>query len=195
MPYPVISQHALGAALAALVPVPIVDLLLRRMVLHRAYGEIGNEAGVVLNGPVRRLLLKEGGNILVGCLVAALWWPVKKLVRTVVFVFMVKDAFDWFADATLRGLMVKRAADRGLLPGRAAEVGVAMDASVRKLLGSPVTGFLRRRSEPPPPWQASPDLLSKFAQENLRYANGPKALADFEARLDALPPLPAAPEG
>lgn len=183
MSYPTLNRYALLAGLCALVPLPFVDQLLRRQVLKRAYGDLAEAAGVDLPPDAHKELLRERSNLLLGCLIAVVWWPIKKLFRTVIFVLLVKDALDWVAEAAVRIRMVQEALDRGLLPAHATAVSDAMDASVRAEVGSPVWRGLRGRSGPDVDWEAAPNPLSGLQRELVSHAGGALALAAFRERM------------
>ena len=187
MLYPDLSRHALVAGACALVPLPFVDMLFRRVVLRRAYEDISRHHGLELSDPALGALLRERTNLLLGCLVAAIWWPIKKLFRTLIFVLLVKDALDWAAEAAVRGLMVQAAAARGLLPARAEAVSAAMDQCVRAHLGSPVWGIARGRSADPVPWPDTTDAVDLAVRGLACHAGGAAALAAFDEALDRLP--------
>lgn len=185
-PYPTIQKFALAVGACALVPLPFVDFLLRREGLKAAYRELLTDAGLEPSPATVTALVRERSNLVLGRLVAAIWWPIKKLFRTVIFVLLVKDALDWASDASVRLRMVHRAIERGLLPHHADAVGRAIDACVRAHLGSPVWRALRRIESPPMAWERSPNPASALSREMATMGGGHAALAAFEAALDAV---------
>lgn len=185
-PYPTIQKYAPAVGACALVPLPFIDALLRRAALKAAYRELFTAAGHDVDAATLRSLLRERTNLALGCLVAVVWWPVKKLFRTVIFVLLVKDALDWASDASVRLRMVHRALERGLLPDRAEAVGAAIDACARAHLGSPVWRGVRRKESPPMGWERSPNPVSALAREMATLGGGHAALAAFDDALDRL---------
>ncbi len=196
----VFSRTALFAGLAALIPIPLIDELVRRWVLSMAFEELANVRGRALPDGMAWALSRRRSNVLVGCLLAVFWWPIKKLFRTVFYFLTVKDAIDWGADAAVRLAMVRRALDRGLLPDHADAVWTALDAAADTHLGSPITRQLRGRSSPDPGWDVAPAGVYAFIAQVARSAGAHDALVAFDAALDGLggdrlaPPPPAAAE-
>jgi hypothetical protein len=185
-PYPTIQKFAPVVGACALMPLPFVDALLRRAALKAAYRRLLTDAGLDAASPTLRSLLRERTNLALGCLVAIVWWPIKKLFRTIIFVLLVKDALDWTSDAGVRLRMVHRAIERGLLPDRAEAVGAAIDACARAHLGSPVWRGLRRVKNPPMDWERSPNPVSALTREMATLGGGHAALAAFDDALDRL---------
>lgn len=95
-----IEHLALIAGLTPLIPVPFLDRWAHRRVLRRMYTEVG----ATDPGP-----LVERKDSLVGrVLLSLLWWPVRKLLRTLFFFLTLKECVDLVADAALRVEMVRR---------------------------------------------------------------------------------------
>lgn len=182
----VFSRTALLAGLAALVPVPLIDELLRRFVLSRAIEEMARQRGRPLPDGAGWALSKRRSNILVGCLLAVFWWPVKKLFRTVLYFLTVKDAIDWGADAAIRLAMVRRALDRGLLPDHPDAVWKALDDTADAHVGSPVT---RGKAAQDPGWDVEPSGLDAFITQLARSAGAHDAMVAYDQALDALDAL------
>lgn len=152
MPYPTISQNALLVGLCPLIPIPVVDELLRKVMMKGAYLSIGEQLGRPLDPETVEVLAEFRGNWVLGCLGAVVWWPIKKLLKTVFYVFTVKECLDWVAEAAVRGAMVRDAIARGMLPEKVEGVRRAMDLAWEAHGGSPVTRFLLRRDSPELEW-------------------------------------------
>ena len=185
------AQHALLAGLTPLIPLPFVDGILHRRILRSAYGKTALEAGLPLDPPVLKALSNSRGSILLGCILAVLWWPIKKLLKTILYFLTVKECFDVAAQTALRIEMVRMAVSRGLLPVHVEPVRLGMDAACKAKLGSPVTRFLLRKGGDPvtlPPG----DPVTPAVEALARHAGGHAALEAFALRLDAIDAGPAA---
>ena len=187
---------ALLAGLTPLIPVPFVDSLARRLLLRQLYQRVAAEQGLRLPPVALAHLTRSRGNLLVGCLVAVLWWPLKKLIRTVLYVLTVKDCLDELADATMRGHMVHEALRRGLLPAEASRVGDAMEAALGAHERSPALRLLRGEFRAATGTGAT-DPLEQAMLGIAQLANSGAVFDDFSKRLGPAPalagPAPAGP--
>jgi len=140
MPRETIARQAVLVALAALIPLPFVDTWIQGRLRAQMVRELGRHHDTPLEGPSVHTLARIRGNLLLGCLVGAVWWPIKKLVRKVVYVLTVKDAVDALADTFVRGEMVREALAQGLLPSESERVRKAMDHVLDQHTRSPLWG-------------------------------------------------------
>lgn len=192
MPYPVLSRYALAVGACALIPLPFGDGLARRAALSRGYRLLAASQRVVLEGAPLRDLLSERFSFTSGCIVPLVWWPIKKLIKTAVFVLLVKDALDWTAEAAIRMLLVRRLVQRGALPHHSKELGDLLDQAMKTHFKSPVWRALTRRKHPVPGWEGQPSLLSRLVHQLVRYGNGPAVISAFEKAVqERLPDLSA----
>lgn len=182
LPRASISQNALVAGLCPLVPLPILDEMLRKSVMKATYVAIGRQLGQPLDEPAAEALADPGNIALVGCLIAGLWWPIRKLLKTFFYFLTVKECLDWAAEAAVRAEMVRVAFARGLLPDHASEVRQAMDRAWDRHGASPVVSFLLRRSVDVVPWPGTglAPLIGLLA----RQGGGAAVLAHFTGILD-----------
>ncbi len=180
---PKVAHYAVMAGLCALVPVPILDGWLERRALRSMYAAIAESTGRPLDDATLDLLAEDRDSLLVGCLVVAVVWPLKKLFRTVFYFLTVKDAVDGVAAAAVRAAMVHAALGR--LPHGAKGVRDVMDATLGRWQYSPVSRFVMRGERPPATWLLAADDLG--VGWVYRHAGGAAILADFEARLEKLP--------
>ena len=186
MPTPTISRTAVLVGLAALIPVPFVDELVRRFLLKLCFEEQANLMGSPLPAGVAWRLSKQRASVVVGCLLAVFWWPLKKLFRTVLFFLLVKDAIDWATDAAVRSAMVRRALERGALPGDTEAVWAAIDRSTGAHVKSPVVRVVLDKPAPPAPWRPSDAGLGGLLAWMAQWGRGHAALVAFDAALDGL---------
>ena len=128
-------------------------------------------------------LSRRRSNLLVGCLLAVFWWPVKKLFRTMIFFLLVKDAIDWATDAAVRTAMVRRALERDVLPGDADAVWVPLDRCSDAHVASPVIRALLDPLPPPEPWRGGGSGLDGLLAWLVRWGRGHAALVAFDEAL------------
>ena len=164
----------------------VVDELARRYLLSLGFAEQAKLAGRPLPDGAAWKLARRRDNILLGCLLAVFWWPVKKLFRTFFYFLTVKDAVDWAAEATVRGAMVERALERGRLPEDLDQVWTALDRSASEHLSSPVKRLLFRQKSPPPPWGAPPTGVDGVLSYLARYAGAHDAMLAYDSELDGV---------
>lgn len=177
---------ALLVGLAALIPLPFVDELVRRWLLGRLFCSVTEEHEVPLTPKQGWRLARRRYMSILGCMLTLVWWPLKKLFRTIVYVFIMKDAVDWVADALVRCALVHRSAQRGALAVGSEAVWVPLDTTVSASLQSPISRWLRGRKTPPdPPFRplVRPGSLAAWV---LQWADAGTVVHAFEAELDAL---------
>lgn len=135
-----IARQTLLVALAGLIPIPFIDTWIQGRLRSQMVRELGLHHDVELEAPTVKTLTRIRGNLLLGCLVGVVWWPIKKLIRKVVYVLTVKDAVDAVSDTFIRGEMVREALSRGLLPTESERVRRAMDIALDAHTRSPLWG-------------------------------------------------------
>ncbi len=146
---PAAHPHVILAGVAMMVPLPILDDWLSRKALRRALAADAEACGQPLDEATLELLTEDRSNMLVGCLRAAILWPLKKLFRTVLWFLTIKDVIDIATRSAEVLAMVRIARERGWLPSRAREVRDAMEVSFGRHRWSPVTRFIMRYPRPP----------------------------------------------
>ena len=186
MPESKLARNAIGVGLCALIPLPWIDELAKRALLRSSFRDLGLTLARPLPSAVVSTLAEDRTSLLLGCLVALVWWPIKKIFRTILYFLTIKDLLDWMCEAALRGEMVRMALSRGLLPERAAEVRDAMDAVIEAHTASPVTRVLLRHPRPPVIWPAGSSQVYGLLGNLVAQAGGGKMLPAFEARCDQL---------
>lgn len=124
------ARYALLTTLCTLIPVPFLDTYAENRVRRSLVRQIAARHEVILEEAAVRALadLPSGGCL--GMLAAALWWPVKKLLKTIATVFLVKGLVDQASEVVHRGMMLQHAFEHGWLPGDAPRVRAAMDSAL-----------------------------------------------------------------
>lgn len=132
MSWTLLARYALLIALARLIPIPLVDgwveMLLRRAMVR----QVGAAHGLTLPDDAIATLADEPSAGCWGWLRFIACWPVKKLLKSVLWVWTAKGVIDAFSEQVHRGLMVHAACERGALPGDPARVRAAMERALAK---------------------------------------------------------------
>jgi len=178
-----ISAAALLVGLCPLIPIPLLDGIVASAIKRRLYGDLADERGVTLAKADLKILSSEGFS-LVGCLWAIVIWPIKKLVKYVLFFLMVKECFDWATDCIHRAQMIGVALDKGALPQRADDVRAAMESAFRKYSHSPVTRTAWRQDRPPVPDLKGDYPLVKLSGWLHLHGGGGLMVPHFQQHLD-----------
>jgi hypothetical protein len=114
-----IATSAILAGVCALSPIPFLDDLIIGAIRRHLVGRQFRARGVELNWGQRRALTKTHRNLLVGCLLGVLIYPIRKIFRKVFYIFAVKEAVDVASRLLHQGLLVDHALDRGCVDIRA----------------------------------------------------------------------------
>ncbi|MDP2314712.1 MAG: hypothetical protein Q8P41_17545 [Pseudomonadota bacterium] len=181
-----VAHYALLSGLAALVPLPILDDWLRRRGHRAMYATLAEEAGTPLGPETLDALTEDRSSLLYGCLGIVVFWPLKKLFRTVLYFLTVKDVLDGAAEATLRAAMLREALPR--LPDDARAVRDVMDATLDRAQYSPVSRWFFRGHRPDAEWVAGVDRVDRSVAWLYKKAGGGVILAEFIRRLAAYSP-------
>ena len=184
-----ISQQVLGIALTPLIPLPFVDGFIRTRLLRAIYSRLGEQGGRPLDTAALKHLTEFRGSLVLGCIFAVLWWPIRKFVRTLVYVLTLKECVDVLGDAAMRVAMVKAAVEAGALPQHAKEVRDAMERAEKAHGASPVMTFIRRKDAPKIAAHRDEPTARTVAQVGA-YAGAGPALEAFKAELAALKEQP-----
>jgi hypothetical protein len=128
-----VSRYALLVALCELIPIPVVDgwvaNLLRRRLVHvqLAQHELSLPTADV------RMLADAGAGGCLGVLTSIVLWPIKKLLRTVLFVLQLNRMVNVVSEVVHHALLVHEALEQGALPGDAVAVRAAMNRALAKV--------------------------------------------------------------
>lgn len=183
---PEIPRYALFCGLCALIPLPWIDQVLERRARRRLYTMVAEGRGATLDEASLHVLTEDRSSMVLGCLVVAFLWPLKKLFRTFLYVLTLKDVVDGVALAAHRAKMIDLALARGLLPARASEVRGEIDAVLSRWRWSPVSRVLMGHERPVAEWLPVEDGLTGVVGALHRHGGGALVLADFTARLEKL---------
>lgn len=181
-----LTRYAVLVALTELVPVPLLDRGLENVLRRRLVRALLARHGVTLDDAAIRMLADEPGGGCLGCLAAIVLWPIKKLLKSVVFVFQAKAMADKVSDVVHRSLLLEEALESGWLPGDAENVRAAMDRSLEKVdvrvVERAVLGTFRDRQND---WSRLIAETTRVARERARSRDeGGHALADAADRDD-----------
>lgn len=181
-----VARAAVGAGLTTLVSVPLLTDRVRRRLLRRCYASLAREAGVFLSWRTLNQLTAAPSPSLGERATRLSRWPLRRLVARVTApqLLMAKDALDALAEAALRGEMVARALEQGLLPRQVAAVRAAMDEALGDGRHSPLgRALLRAGTGSLDDWTADPDGLVAAVGRLLATGDGALVLQRFDAAL------------
>lgn len=135
------ARYVLFSALCPLIPLPFVDDWALREV-RRAYFVriLGDAPSAIL---AARTLSEARGSFFPGCLWILLFYPLKKLFRTLFYFLTVKQCLDEAALTLVQGDMVREALGEGRLPNEAGPARDVMDAVLQEESASPIGRWLR----------------------------------------------------
>lgn len=166
-----IDHLALLAGATPLVPVPFLDRYLHRRVMARLYQQLGV--------PEPGELVKRKDSLVGRVFLGILWWPIRKLFRTVFFFLTIKECLDVVADAALRAAMVQKVRAQDDL----AHIRVLLDEATAQ--SSPVERMVKDLPSAEPVGIARTDTISRFVRWLQGHGGGAMVVAEFERRLAA----------
>ena len=137
----------LATGLCPLIPLPFVDDWLIARLRRRLITEALSERGLKITPSETARLAADPGITLSGCLWAIVLWPIKKLLRMVLFFLMAKSCLDAAAETAHRLQLLEDALEAGLLPGDLDRLARAVNATLSIETPSPVKRALRRELE------------------------------------------------
>lgn len=142
-----ILTHAVLVGLTPLIPIPILDDLVKAYFLRRLARRLAAAHGTVLaDADVAALSDEPESGCLLGCVGTLLVYPIKKIFRKIFFILEIKRAVDLTSNAYHRGLLIDHALARGAFgasPRPAAEVRSAIDEVLRHTATKPVEHAVR----------------------------------------------------
>jgi len=125
-----IGRYALLIALTALIPLPMLDTGVENYLRRRLVRKIAGRHEIELSDEDVVTLAHAPSGGCMGCAWSILGWPIRKVLKTVFFVWQAKSIADAASEAIHRALMLEEAFDVGWLPGDAQVVRKAMDKSL-----------------------------------------------------------------
>ncbi len=182
-----IAELAALIGLCPLLPLPFADHWMARRLLGTLYAFVARQRGLELDEDCLEVMTRDPESVLRRVLVKLFWWPIRKLLKTVLYFLTLKECVDWSAEALLRGRMVALAVDRGALPERAEQVRQLMDEVLEADNGSPIERWLKRApSAPEASWPEGGSFLASRARSLQRRGGGAILIDAFRSRLDLL---------
>ncbi len=172
------------SGLAACVPVPFLDDWLSRRALRRAV-QLDAPDDAPLTDAQLDVLTGDRSSMLVGCLVTGIWWPIKKLFKTILWFLTVKDVLDRVAASAQVLVSVRVARKWGWLAGHEAAVRDAIEVAFGRTRWSPITRVLLGYERPALAGPPESEPLAKFAQGLRRFAGGAVMDRVFVERVEA----------
>lgn len=182
-----VRVHLVVYAAAVFVPVPFLDDVIAGRSLARAMQEVARTRGVALPDAEARVLAGPRGSWVLGCLWALAKWPVKKLLRYVLFLWSVKDAVDALAEGAHRLHLLELALERGRLLGEAEAHRAHVDRVLHRHRISPVTRWLLRKERPELTHAAPADAAGRMLHALARHGGGARVAEVFVAELGPAP--------
>jgi len=170
------------AGLTPLIPLPLLDMWLSTRMRRQMYRAVARERGVEVDRDTLVRLTRRRGGLLSRLLGGVVGWIIRKIFRTILYFFTVKDVFDESADAMLRATMFERALERGWLPTRAEDVRSAMDAVLARC--SPIERIATGQPSGTPA-DFGGGLVGGLGSGLQRYGGGAILVAEFERRMTA----------
>ncbi len=181
---PKVRDHVIASALCVFIPLPILDDIAARQCMSAAVRALATHHAIELPKAAVHALTEDRRHVLVGCLLAVVWWPIKKLFRTFFFFLTVKDVIDTLAVVSHRLDLIDAAMAARLLPDHAVKVRVEIDAVLARHRTSPVMRALFGYERPDLPHPTPEDALGRALHHNARFGGGALVRADFLTRMD-----------
>ncbi len=182
MIHAVVAQTAFLVGLTPLIPLPFVDEFVRIRLLKRSFRRVGAALGVDLSPAVLRALSEDRQGMVAGCAVALIWWPIKKLFKTILYFLTIKESLDWICEGALRAEMVHHACLNGVLPDHPDRVRQTMLRVLKGHHYSPVNRLLLLRKRPEMAQRQGPWYV-KLVYRLVQAGGGAVLLDAFDRRL------------
>lgn len=180
------AQLALLCGVCMLIPLPWLDEYVERRVTRRIYAAIAAQRGLELDEGTLDVLTEDRSSSALGCLFAAIRWPLKKLFRTVLYFLTVKDVVDAVTRAAHRATLVEEAMERGLLPFHAKEVRDAMERVFLKYRVSPVSRSIWLQERPAHALSAEAGFEVRFVRWLQKHGAAGVFMPEYRAELEKI---------
>jgi hypothetical protein len=180
---PRIAHLALACGLAALVPIPLLDGWVERRATRAMVRRVLLDGGHPADDATLDVLTNDRSSMLGGCLALAVYWPLKKLFRTVLYFLTIKDVLDGVTRAALRVAMVQAALP--LVAADAEGVRTETEATLGRWHYSPISRVVLPGARSDASWVAANGRIGRLVGWLYRRGGGGALLADFEQRLAA----------
>ena len=110
-----ITTSAIMAGICALSPVPFIDDLFIGAIRRHAVRRIFRARGKELTWGQARALTRSNRNVVLGCLLGVVVYPIRKIFRKVFYIFTVKEAVEVATRLLHQGRLVEHALAAGSL--------------------------------------------------------------------------------
>jgi hypothetical protein len=128
-----LGRYALLISLTVWIPIPLLDQGIENLLRRRLVRALARRHGAELDDEAVEALGNRSYSGCMGCFWSVVLWPIKKLLKSIVAVFQIKEMADLGSDVVHRGLLLEEAFEAGWLPGEAPRVREAMDRAVAKV--------------------------------------------------------------
>ena len=125
-----VGRYAVLIAMCELIPIPIVDGMVENRLRRALVRAQAARHELALDEEQVRLLADRPSGGCRGMVLGVLWWPIKKLLKTLTTIFMVKGIVDVASEVVHRALMFDEAATQGWLPSQVDRVRASMDTAL-----------------------------------------------------------------
>ncbi|MGE0490642.1 MAG: hypothetical protein AB7S38_15665 [Vulcanimicrobiota bacterium] len=145
-----VLKYAVLAGATPLIPVPFLDDIVLARVERAMVSAIFGSHGHTLNDQELEVLVKEppSGCLVLGCFTKAILWPIKKIVRKLLFVLEIKRATDIASFTLTRGFLLDAALRNNWWTpdgsaAKAEQLGQSVMEVARQAETSPMAGAVR----------------------------------------------------
>ncbi len=111
-----VAGYSALAGLCPLIPIPFVDDFIIVRIHRRLCWVLFNQHDIHLSDAGAKALTESPSNLFGGIFAKLLFWPIKKLIRKVVYVLAVKSCADVAAVVFNDGWLLARALEQGYIP-------------------------------------------------------------------------------
>ncbi len=111
-----IAAHCAMAGLCPLIPIPFVDDMIIKRIHRRLVRELFEQHELRLSPEGAKTLTSRESRFLAGALKSIVFWPIKKILRKVVYVLAIKSCADVAAAMFHEGWLMARALECRYVP-------------------------------------------------------------------------------
>lgn len=119
----IVAKHAALAGLCPIIPVPFLDDHLIKRVKRRMLKELSNEYAFELSKDAAKTLTTRESSLVRGAMKTAVMYPIKKILKKVLVVFLVKACADVATSTVEEGWLYARAIERDYVDGEQLAAG------------------------------------------------------------------------
>ena len=144
-----VAAQAFAIGLTPFIPLPFIDEWVRARLLRKSFAAVAKSEGVELSATTLRTLSADRQGFIEGCFITLIWWPIRKLIRVVLYFLTIKESLDWTCEGVLRPEMIRHACRTGALPDDPERVRRVMRRVMIAHPHSPVKRLLFFQKRPP----------------------------------------------